>query len=40
MRMNLGTVYQVRGIVTKLIKQYEFVLKILLKFAAFLLIFQ
>ena len=40
MRMNLGTVFQVRGIVAKLIKQYEFVLKILLKFAAFLLVFQ
>ena len=39
MRMNLGTVYQVRGIVAKLIKQYEFVLKILLKFAAYLLVF-
>ncbi len=38
--MNVSTLFQVRGLISKYIKQYELYIKVVLKFAAYLILFR
>ncbi|MBQ7049607.1 MAG: hypothetical protein IJN87_03170, partial [Firmicutes bacterium] len=38
--MNFSTLFQVRGIISKYIKRYELYIKVVLKFAAYLVLFR